>query len=206
MESIRIGGIEKWNRSESVGSKKESNSNRNFGEPESKKLEPNLSSILTFVSFYELIETYEEKESKTHSILSIRFLRFRVPEVSIPVRFFFDPTDSSSILFSIPPIPVRFFFRSHRFRSIPYSIQRFQSIPTQEPRFDSIRIGTGAPLMGERTISRNLTGLGNRRAVGSDAQDGLGPTLLENRINKEAGACALNDNYHIIRATGKVKN
>ena len=40
----------------------------------------------------------------------------------------------------------------------------------------------------------------------SDAQDGLGPTLLENRINKEAGACALNDNYHIIRATGKVKN
>ena len=108
MESIRTDWIEKWNRSESTGSKKESNSNRNFGEPESKKTEPNWFSILALVSFYELIETYEEKESKTHSILSIRFLRFRVPEVSIPVRFF---------------------FRSHRFGSIPYSI------PTNSDRF-----------------------------------------------------------------------
>ena len=122
-ESVRVKeiesnrGVEKWNRSESVGSKKESNSNRNFGEPGSEKPEPNLSSILALVSFYELIETYEEKESTTHSILSIRFLRFRVPEVSIPVRFF---------------------FRSHLFRSVLYSIQRFQSIPNQEPRFDSI--------------------------------------------------------------------
>ena len=122
-ESVRVKeiksnrGVEKWNLSESVGSKKESNSNRNFGEPESIKLEPNLSSILALVSFYELIETYEEKESKTHSILSIRFLRFRVPEVTIPVRFF---------------------FRSHRFGSIPLfdSTVRFDSDPGTAIRFD----------------------------------------------------------------------
>ena len=125
-ESVRVKeiesnrGIEKWNRSESVGSKKESNWNRNFGEPESKKLEPNLSSILALVSFYELLETYEEKESQTHSILSIRFLRFRISEVSIPVGFF---------------------FRSHRFGSIPlfdYTV-RFDSDPGTAIRFDQNR-------------------------------------------------------------------